>query len=598
MFDDYNGAMFGTKWKASERKYGVVVETDVKIRLPDGVKLSCDVFRPDSEGKYPAILGYHCYHQSGQTGPIKPGRNTTAWVRNPGEERTRASLESGDPNFFVRRGYVHVLCNTRGTGKSEGKWDFTGPIEVQDAYEVIEWIATQPWCDGNVGMFGISYFGWAQLFAATLNPPHLKAIFCPDAATDLYRDLCYSGGILIHRWLVGWSRSSLTYADCRPENHSKNELGEEGYRNAIAELLQNDDIKYASELIPVLKDPEAGPNPFIMDVALHPFYDKFWEERTVNYEKIKVPAYIGASWVQYRIHLPAAFRSWEKLDVPKKMLIYSELNLDRPLYQLQHEAVRWFDYWMKGIDTGIMDEPPVRLLIRGTNEWKESTDWPLPETKWTPFYLHEDGLLFEHEHWPNEGSDSYEDSPWMRGSLKYATPMLIENTEVVGPIMLKLYASTTDTEILWVVWLLEIDPQGKETVLTKGWLRGSHRELDMQQSKPWEPIYTHAKSEPLTPGNIYEFNIKVVPTGTLFKAGSRIGLKISSVDEDQHPPYEADTYSLTLRRTSPSRVTVFHNEDYPSYLLLPITKGNILQTYLRMNVEGPKTYGELYSTKE
>jgi len=577
-FDEYKGAMFGPKWKASHRKYGVLVEGDVKIPISDGVKLSCDVFRPESKEKFPAILGFHCYHQSGQTGPMKPVAISAAQWRHPGQERTNASLESGDPNFFVRRGYVHVVCNARGTGKSEGKWVFHGEREIQDIYEVIEWMAAQPWCDGKVTMFGVSYFAIVQFFVAALNPPPLKCLFAPWGMTDSYRDLDYRGGILTYGFPVGWSATSLIYGNCRPENLSKKELGEEGYRNAIAKMLQDDDIKAVPELVAILRNPEVGPNSYIVELILHPLYDKFWEERAVKYDRIKIPAYLGACWGNYGLHLPGAFRSWEKLNVPKKMIIGPPIYLDRPLYQLQHEAVRWFDYWMKGIETGIMDEPPVRIFIMGTSEWKESKDWPLPETKWTPFFLHEEGLLSEHEHWPNEGSDSFEDSPWMRGSLKFATPPLVENTEVAGPVMLKLYASTTDAEVFWIISLLEIDPQGNERLLTKGWLRGSHREIDVSQSKPWEPIHPHTKSEPLVPGQIYEFDISLVATGNLFRSGSRIGLKISCVDDKPTNPLELIS-SGSLHRQSVSRVTVYHNEDHPSYLLLPVTRGNILNTY-------------------
>ena len=577
-FDEYTGAMFSPKWKTSERKYKFLEQRDVKIPMPDGVKLSCDLWRPDSEGKFPAILGFHCYHQSAQTGPIRPTAISSAQWKNPGQERTNASLEAGDPGFFARRGYAHVVCNARGTGQSEGTWHFSGPQEVQDVYDAIEWIAGQPWCDGNVAMFGVSYFAWIQLLVATLNPPHLKTIFCPWGSTDFYRDIFYRGGIFAHKWPVGWSQTSHTYAKTRPENYSKNEMGEEGYYKAIEKLLEDDDIQAAPELAAVLKNPEAGPNPFVVDLALHPLYDKYWEERTVDYTKIKIPAYIGSDWACYGIHLPAAFRSWEKLDVPKKMIIGPPIYLDRPLGQLQHEAVRWFDHWMKGVETGIMDEPPVRAFIMNTNEWKEGSDWPFPETKFTPFYLHEDQLLSEHEHWSYEGSDSFEDSPWGRGYLKYATPPIVENTEVAGPIMLKLYAATTDTEINWIISLLEIDQEGNERLLTKGWLKGSHRELDMKNSKPWDPIHTHKKSEPLTPGEIYEFNIKLIATGNLFKGGSRIVLKISCVDD---PPKTSLQLIGTgsLSRTAVSRITVFHNEDYPSYLLLPITRGNLLNTF-------------------
>jgi predicted acyl esterase len=156
---------------------------------------------------------------------------------------------------------------------------------------------------------------------------------------------------------------------------------------------------------------------------------------------------------------------------------------------------------------------------------------------------------------------------------------LVENTEICGPIALKLYASTTDTDIHWIISLLEIDDDGNEHFVTKGWLKGSHREIDLEKSKPWEPIHKHTNPQLLTPGESCEFDIKLVPTGRLFKAGSRIAVRIRCVDDEPKNPFEL-AGSGTLARAAISRITVFHNEDYPSYLLLPITRGNVLNTFL------------------
>jgi predicted acyl esterase len=234
-----------------------------------------------------------------------------------------------------------------------------------------------------------------------------------------------------------------------------------------------------------------------------------------------------------------------------------------------------------------MDEPPVRLFVMGTNQWKEANDWPLPETRWTTFFLHEDGLLSEHEHWPNEGQDSFEDSPWNRGFLEYYSPTLVEDTEVIGPIVLNLYASTTDDEILFLVSLREVDQQGKEKILTRGWLRGTHREVDPERSQPWAPFHPHRKSERLVPNKIYEFNIPLVPTANLFKAGTKIKLKITSADETPKHTFE-QIAGGNIRRQSSSRITVYHNAEYFSHLLLPITRGNILGTFL----SGGKPYAD------
>lgn len=568
--------MYGVKWKTSERKYDILVERNVKIPMSDGITIDADIFRPDNDGSFPGILGMHCYAQHPQTAPIKPYSFSSFSFLHPLEDKGRGWIEAGDPNFFVRRGYVHVIANVRGTGESEGQYQWLGPREVEDAHEVIEWISKQKWCNGELGMFGVSYFAMIQLLAASLNPPSLKCIFAPWALTDYYRDSYYHGGILRYERALDFP---YALSNPRLKNFAQERLGDKEFERAITYTLQDEDIAGVPTLVDIAKNPDEKRNRFPLNILLHPLDGPFWEERRPTYEQIKIPAYIGGCWGNYGLHLPGAFRSWENLNVPKKMIIGPPLYIDRPVYQPQYESLRWFDYWLKGIDTGIMDEPPVRLFVMGTNQWKESDDWPLPETKWTPFYLHEDWLLSEHEHWPNESSDSFEDSPWQRGYLAYYSPPLVEDTEVIGPIVLELFASTTDKEVFWIISLREIDQQGNERILTRGWLRGTHREIDPKRSKPWEPFHPHTSSEPLIPGKIYKFSIPIVSTGNLFKAGSKIALRISCVDDEPKNALEAIAVGH-LRRQSSSRITVYHNADYPSHLLLPITMGNILGTFL------------------
>jgi predicted acyl esterase len=568
--------MISKTWQTSERRYGVVVERDRSIPMSDGIKIDCDIIRPDAKGKFPTILGVHPYDKSQQTTPSMP----------QGFDRINGSIEAGDSNFFVRRGYAHVIANVRGTGRSEGGFLNRGPREVDDTCEIIEWIADQPWCDGNVGMFGVSYFAIAQLQVAPLNPPHLKAIFAPFGYTDFYRDNYYHGGILFHGFVYGWAnrifkRTSDYRADTKWSSWTREKWGDSKFRKAIDETLQDKEIRGVPALVEALKDPERDGNPLIVDILLNKFDGEYYQERTVKPENIKIPAYLGACWGNYGLHLPGAFRAWENVTAPKKMVIGPPLYLDRPLYQYQYESLRWFDHWLKGINNGIMEEPPVRLFVMGTDEWKAANDWPLPETRWTPFYLHSNGLLSEHEFWPNEGCSSFEDNLFnQRGGLKFLSPPLVENTEVIGPIALKLYASTTDEEVLWFVSLLDVGPGGEERLLTRGWLRGSQRAMDPGKSKPWEPFHTHTKREPLTPNEIYEFDIKILPTGNLFKAGHRIGLRIRCVD-DEKPKTSLEAIAQGhLWRQTPSWITAYHNEDYPSCLLLPISRGNVIGTYI------------------
>lgn len=568
--------MFSRTWKTSERKYNVVTERDARIPMSDGIELSADIFRPDSTEKFPGILGIHPYPQQPQTAPIMPNSFSSVTFPHPGEEKGRGWIESGDPNFLVRRGYVQVVANVRGVGKSGGTYDFMGSQEIRDVAEVIEWIARQPWCDGNVGMFGVSYFAWIQVFTAALNPPSLKCIFAPHGLTDFYRDWIYRGGIFGYNFIRALAKD---YSNPRFEVLTRKILGEKGLKKAIDAAFQDEDLMAIPGMADVLKNIDQGINPIMADVMLNPLDGPFWEERKAKYDTTKVPAYIGGCWATYGLHLPGAFRGWERLKVPKKMVIGPPMYLDRPFFQFQFEALRWFDHWLKGVDTGFMQERPVKLFVMGTNKWKEADDWPLPETKWTPFYLHEGELLSEHEHWPNEAQISYEDSPWHRGHVDYYSPPIVEDTEVIGPIVLNLYASTTDDEVLWLVSLREVDREGKEKVLTRGWLRGTHRAVDPSRSQPWAPYHPHNKSEPLVPGTIYEFNIGFVPTCNLFKAGTRIKLRISSSDDAPKHAFE-QIAAGNIKRQSSSRVTVYQDADHPSHLLLPITSGNVLGTFL------------------
>ena len=560
--------MFTKKWAASKREYRIIEERDVKIRMSDGVVLDADIFRPDSKGKFPAILGVHPYNKELQTAPIMPA----------GMNRVNACYEAGDPNFYVRRGYVQIVVNVRGTGKSGGTYQHYGPREVQDTAEVIEWAASQPWCSGNVGMFGVSYFSIVQQQVAALKPPHLKAIFCPFGYTDFYRDKFYHGGILSHSFMQAWAAH---IDNIRVESWYRTRHGDATFKAALRETLQDEDIRVVPYLVEALNHPERAANALIADILLQPLDGEYYWERNIDYTKdISVPAYHGACWAMYGLHLPGAFRSWDNWKGPVKMIIGPPIYLDRPVYQYQYESLRWFDHWLKGIDNDVMEDAPIKIFVTGSGTWKNTTEWPLPETRWIPFYLHSGGLLSEHEFWPNEGLTTFEDSHFNRDSATFLSPPMVERTEIVGPIVLNLYGSTTATDVLWFASLLHIDAEGNETLLTRGWLRGSQRQTDPGRSKPWQPYHLHGKREPLTPGEIYEFNIEVRPNGVLLKPGERIGLRVKCVDDERPANSLHSIGSGHLWRQKTSRVTIYHNADYPSHLLLPVTDGNIIETYM------------------
>jgi predicted acyl esterase len=570
--------MFSKGWETSKRQHHIISESNVFIPMSDGVHIDADVFRPDSPGRFPAILGVHPYEKKLQTDAMMP----------QGLNMANGGIEAGDYHFYVRRGYAHVIANNRGSGKSEGFYTNYGPREVKDTFEIIEWIAQQPWCDGNVGMFGVSAFAVSQQQVAALKPPHLKAIFTPFGYTDFYRDKFYHGGILSHAFMRGWT---TTIDNFRYRSWCLEKWGEENYRKAISLALRDDEIRAVPYLVEALAHPENDRNALLADIILNHLDDDYYGERSVDYSKnLEVPAYLGGDWGMYGLHLPGALRSWENWKGPKKMVIGPPIYLDRPVYQYAYESLRWFDYWLKGVDNGIMQEPPLKVFVIGTGEWITVDEWPLPETRWTPFYLHERGLMSEHEFWPNEGYTTFEDSFMNREGLNFTTPVLIENTEVVGPIVLNLYASSTESEVLWFISLTDIDTHGTRTLLTRGWLRGSQRRLDPERSKRWQPYHFHTKRELLNLNQVYEFNIEIRPIARLFKEGHRIELKIRCVDDEKPINFSQAVGQGHLWRQSGSRVTVYHSDEYPSHLLLPVTKGNVIGTYM----SGGKTSGEFF----
>lgn len=446
--------MFGTDWAASPRRFRVIADRDVRIPLPDGTVLVGDVFRPDTSEPVPVIAGFHPYNNEFQAEPMLP----------TGFSLQRGWLESGDPYFFARRGYAHGIFNVRGTGKSTGLFQAMGPQEARDVADAIEWLAARPWCTGKAGLFGISYFSWLHISAAMLAPPSLAAIFAPFGATDFYRDFLYHGGIFSWRFLSHWKDKldGVRYSSWYQAAH-----GEEAYRAAIAAALADDELAALPPIVACLRDPR-GANAFVTDIVLARTDNEWFAERQADYRATDIPGYFGACWGLHGLHLPAAFRSFERWRGPKKLVVGPAIYLDRPFYQLHGEALRWFDHWLKGNDTGFLREPPVRLFLPDTGEWLEAPAWPLPSTRWTEFYLHRDGLLSEHDTWPWDSATSFEDSPFGHGEAVFITPPMVEATEVIGPIVARLFAATTDTDALFFVTVFSQAPDGHRDELSGG----------------------------------------------------------------------------------------------------------------------------------
>jgi putative CocE/NonD family hydrolase len=578
------------KKEGAQPTYKVKFDGEVMVPMRDGVRLAVDVYRPDAKGRFPALLAL---------GPwSKEISSDLQWTLPPQVEtstRWDGTIEAGSSQYLVSRGYAHIIAQQRGIGHSEGVMDKDCEM---DGYDLVEWIAQQPWCDGNVGMVGISAFAMAQLATAITQPPHLKAIFPYDTPSDMYRDALYPGGIL-DTFLFGVSSRRLAVHTVDPARMAERQrLAREVKSNPDnPDIYPVRDILMYSLIYNVLCHPQVSSGSWgLFDYIVHPYDGPFYQAISFSsrYSAIKVPAYLGSGWYAYTyMHLPGAFRNYAGLNVPKKLMIgpgatiekplmvSSDPSLNRPFAGYADEVVRWYDYWLKGIDTGIMDEPPIKIFtmescdpVCGT--WRFENEWPLARTKWTKFYLRTfERLSTEPPAFTDAAPDSFVQQPLTIsnkiGSCKYQTRSLHEDLTITGPIALKLYASIDTDDDNWIVALRDVAPDGKRFELTRGWLKCSHRALDESKSKPWQPYHLHTKEavEKIQPGKIYDYDIEIRPTSNKFKAGHRIELEIMSVDS---PPPRAvehlSSYHICANHTCYHKI--YRDPEYPSHLLLPV----------------------------
>ena len=571
----------------------MIRETDVAVPMRDGVKLCVDVYRPATDDKLPALLAFAIYNKDFQ-GPdmaeaMPPQPAWTPLWTGP--------QEAGDTHFLTSRGYVHVIGSPRGVGKSEG-----GGSREWDSYDLIEWIAAQPWCDGNVGMVGISGFGAEQFHVAKQQPPHLKAIF-PFDPRGAYGVLGgfreeYPGGVLhLFRYLVG--HFSAIHQHKGPPGKLP-EPRETYWREAMA----NPDYRMYPNVFNLLAQKGQHMPPYF-DLLIDP-YDKeeVVERSEADFAKIKVPVYTGSGWYgyTYKTHLNGAQSHFANIAAPKKLMFTGPAHLERPFHSFHHEILKWYDHWLKGIDTGVMREAPVKFWVMGENKWREATDWPLPETEWTKLYLRNWERLTPEPFTPASVDqftppDAFVQMPPSQTTviqkLRYLSEPLARDTLIAGPAVLNLFAAIDQDDTNWIVVIKDVGPdvsvmtvrEGErelpknlpEREVTRGWLKASHRALDPKRSKPWKPWHplTRAARKPVVPREITEYSIEIMATANLFRRGHRICLEITSLDlptgvagatNAEYVPYHICSSKTVLH-------TVYHDANRPSHLLLPVIPG-------------------------
>jgi hypothetical protein len=249
---------------------------------------------------------------------------------------------------------------------------------------------------------------------------------------------------------------------------------------------------------------------------------------------------------------------------------------ERPFHEFHDEIVRWYDHWLKGIDTGVMNEPPIKIFVHGINEWRYENEWPLARTEWKKFYLRSrHRLLTDPEPFDTDSvpPDGFYQAPLTVtntvSSISYRTPDLLEDTEVTGPCALSLHATIDTEDTNWIVRLYDVDPLGKKFQVTTGWLKASHREVDENQSSPWAPHHPHTRSVPVTPGEMCEYAIKVFPMSNVFRKGHSMELEIRSIETpgDPEPGMPPEGDHLNSGRATTHKI--YRDKHHQSCLLLP-----------------------------
>jgi predicted acyl esterase len=541
-------------------------DDDVAVPMRDGISLLADVHRPAEAGCYPVLVAASPYPRQ---------------IQNLGAPA--GFIEAGASDFFVPRGYVHVIANCRGTSGSGGTFGFFDGQERRDMYDLVEWAAQQPWSDGNVGMIGISYFAGTQMEAAVERPPHLKAIMPIAGTYDLYESathhgLMSSGFLTPFLYMIGMTsghtnklwRSTLIDAMrallLSPAIHRKFEMA--NGEAAIAGL---------KVLLKLHHDPHPWDDLWRAIAAEHPFRDDWWEDRNLLplLHRVEVPVYLGCDWQNVPLHLPHTFTAYERLTNSKRIQVamMGEHGLAWPWESLHIEAIAWFDHWLKAKDTGILDGPMFRYMLPEAEGWRTSDVWPIREAALHAYALRGDGGLGEDE--GKSGSRTYmnlgsglnrpraseTDPP---GFLQWTTASLAHDLDLIGPIELQLDVASTAPDTAFIAVLQDLDENENAISVTAGYLRASLRQVDEAASKPGAPVLPCRSFEAVPIGEKVTYRIPLVPNARSVHAGHK--LRLSLTTDDQNP----DRPALLEFRHASIGTSSFNTVFSSSRLLLPL----------------------------
>ncbi|WHY92237.1 CocE/NonD family hydrolase [Neobacillus cucumis] len=570
----------------------ILVEKNVACEMRDGVILYADIYRPNEEGTFPVLLTRLPYSK----------------------DLPHYSHRYLDTNRLVENGFVVIIQDVRGRYQSEGEFQ-SFRQEANDGYDTVEWAASLPFSTGKVGMFGMSYYGYTQLMAAAKKPPHLAAIFPAMTLNDQRNGASYRNGVYQPGFTETWTLESIA-PDLLMRKYGEPKKRADALRILADQLNKLDELYQFAPVNQWLPLKELKVAEFFFEELEHPIEDEdYWKESSIidKYEDLQIPAYHLGGWYDCFIGPTLTnYSEMTKTGKHQKLIvgpwghgyfasIQGEcsfgvhasgdwIDLGGNITDLH---ICWFNHWLKGIDSGLEAEPPVRIFVMGINEWRDEWEWPLARTQYTNFYLHSggkantkngDGELslmcpvneaFDSYFYdpknpvPTKGGSTLFAGPLTMGPfdqceieeredvLVYSTEPLTEAIEVTGPVKVKLWASTDAEDTDFTAKLVDTAPDGKALILTEGIVNAKYRNG------------FHPEKE-LT-GEVVGYEIDLWATSNVFLPGHRITLEISSSSFPHYLPNPNTGRSLIeSSQAIKAKQTIFHNELYPSHLILPI----------------------------
>jgi hypothetical protein len=516
-------------------------ESDVAIRLQDGITIYADIYRPVGTEKVPAIISWGAYGKRGHNNlldrisdllEMDGGSKVLPRLGIPRNATSgMQAWESPDPAHWVPYGYAVVNVDPRGAYMSEGDLQFFGPQDARDGYDVVEWLATQEWCNGKIGMNGNSWYGMTQWSIAAQQPPHLYAIAPWEAETNIYRDEYVRDGIpMIVNQIMSRSCGSNRVED-------------------IASMI-----------------------------ARYPLMNQYWESKIPNLGKIEIPSYIVASY-NSQMHTRGTLEAFNQISSKNKWLRVHNTQEWPDIYDQKNVADlrRFFDHYLKDIDNGWESTPRVRLSVLDPGGLdvvnRAENEFPLARQEFHKLYLDAASAKLTTTPASQENKVSYNTNA--EGKTAF-TIQFDKETEITGFIKLRLWVEADGADDMDIfARIVKLDKNGQplfhDALMYKyagpdGRLRVSLRQLDPKRSTPSQPFHTFKVVEPLHPGEIVPVEIQIWPTGMIFHPGQQLQLVIAGYDYMLSRP--GDRPKVIVRNKG--NHIIHTGGKYDSYLLVPV----------------------------